>query len=75
MVMQSDVIYANLLGAKEKSIGSIAEIAWAYLLKKLVVIAMEKDNIHKHSFILSMTNVIFDNEKDALGYLKYINKK
>lgn len=51
-VKRSDIILVNLLGAKKASIGTTSEIAWAYLLGKIVVIVMEeKGNIHDHLFI------------------------
>lgn len=51
-VMSADAILVNVLGAKEKSIGTIFEVAWAFLLQKPVVLVMEKEgNCHQHAFM------------------------
>ena len=58
-VVNSDIILANFMEATERSIGSIYELAIAYYLNKLVVVAMpEDDHIHNHPFIRE-TGVIF----------------
>lgn len=47
-----DVLLVNLLGAKEKSIGTIMEIAWAYMLQTPIVCVMEKENnVHEHAML------------------------
>lgn len=54
-VRTCDVMLVNLLGAKEKSIGTVSEIAWAWLLGKPIVLVMEDSgNCHEHGFILEM---------------------
>lgn len=46
-VKQSDVLLVNLLSATTLSIGTIMELAWAYLLQKpAVVIIEDSGNIH-----------------------------
>jgi nucleoside 2-deoxyribosyltransferase len=48
-----DVLLVNMLGAKEKSIGTVMEIAWADLARIPIVLAMEDSgNVHEHSMIL-----------------------
>lgn len=47
-VRRSDIIFANFLGAKQVSIGSVAEIGMARALGKVTIILMEADNIHRH---------------------------
>ncbi len=47
-VRRSDIIFANFLGAKQISIGSVAEIGMARALGKVTIILMEADNIHRH---------------------------
>jgi nucleoside 2-deoxyribosyltransferase len=75
MVRQSDIVYANLLGADRVSIGSMMELAWGYQMEKHVVLVMEKDNVHKHCFVHEAADVIFDNTEDALEYLSFISLK
>jgi nucleoside 2-deoxyribosyltransferase len=51
-VMNSDIILVNLLGATKVSIGTVMEIAWADMLRKPVVLIMEKNgNVHDHAMI------------------------
>lgn len=51
-VMNSDIILVNLLGATKVSIGTVMEIAWADMLRKPVVLVMEKTgNVHDHAMI------------------------
>jgi nucleoside 2-deoxyribosyltransferase len=70
MVRQSDIVFANLVGAKTVSIGTVCELAWAFDNKKHVILAMEQGNIHRHAFVLEFADVLFENAKDALAYLK-----
>lgn len=48
-----DVLLVNFLGAKEPSIGTISEMAWAYMKRTPIVIAIEPDgsNPNEHLFI------------------------
>lgn len=51
-VMTADLIIMNLFGAKDVSIGSVMEIAWADMMNKPVVLIMEKEgNIHEHCML------------------------
>ena len=51
-VMTCDVIVANLLGAERVSIGTVMEIAWADMLRKPIVLVMEKTgNLHDHAMV------------------------
>ena len=53
-----DVILVNLLGAKQVSIGTVMEIAWADLCRTPIVAVMEKEgNPHHHGMVL-----------DAIGF-------
>lgn len=69
MVSQADVVYANLVGATEKSIGVVAELAWAYHLGKHVVVAMEAGNVHEHAFVMEMASIRYHDHESALAYL------
>jgi nucleoside 2-deoxyribosyltransferase len=49
------IILANFLDAERVSIGTVAEIAWAYQSRNPVVCVMEeKGNVHDHAFINEM---------------------
>lgn len=69
MVQQSDIVLANLLGSKQVSIGTVSELAWAFDAKKHVIVVMEKDNIHRHAFVLEFADVIFETTEEAFAYL------
>lgn len=70
MVTQSDIVYANLIGATERvSIGSMFELAWASILGKYVILAMDKESVHKHAFVLEAADAIFESSEEAETYL------
>lgn len=48
-----DVLLANLVGAKQVSIGTCLEIAWADLSRTPIVLAMEDGGVHEHGMILA----------------------
>lgn len=75
MIMNSDIVYINLLGTKMASIGSISELAWGDLEQKHTVVVMEKNNIHRHAFILEMADIVFEKEKEVIEYLRKLIKK
>lgn len=50
--MSCDIVLANLLGATRVSIGTMMEIAWADMLRKPIIIVMEKEgNLHDHAMV------------------------
>ena len=69
MVNWCDILYCNLTMAEIVSIGSTMELAWAHLLRKHTVLAMQSDNIHRHAFILEAADVVFESHEEALEYL------
>lgn len=51
-VRNCDLIVANFLGAERVSIGTVAEFGMARVLRKPVVLVMEREgNVHHHGFI------------------------
>jgi hypothetical protein len=75
MVLKADVIYANFLGTKIVSIGSMFELAWASFNNKLVIVTMEEDNIHRHAFVMEGASTIFTTEEETLDYLHKLSTK
>lgn len=69
MVSYADIILANLLNADRVSIGTMMELAWASLLNKHILVVMEKDNIHRHAFVLEASGTIFEDMQSAIKYL------
>lgn len=71
MVDQSDVIYANLTESGERvSIGTCMELAWGHDKGKHTIVAMNKDNIHRHAFVLEAADIVFETHKEAMEYLR-----
>ncbi len=64
-VMRADAILVNLLGAKKVSIGTVMEIAWADLLRKPIIVAMEPENIHSHSMLRESSNYLVPTLEEA----------
>jgi len=66
-VHRADIVLVNLLGAEDKSIGSVFELGWATNKGKLIVIVMDKDgNPHDHGFIKAVADVILDDLDKAV---------
>jgi len=60
-VQRSDAIFVNVLRAKEVSIGTVTEIAWARAFNKPVILIMEKKgNPHQHSMFLHSCGFVTD---------------
>ena len=70
MVTQSDVVLTDLTGMKTNSIGCTMELAWASLMGKHTIVVMEKDNTHRHAFILEAADVVFEQLGEAFLYLE-----
>lgn len=60
-IMSCDMLFVNLLGAKNVSIGTVMEIAWADLLRKPIVLVIDSDNIHDHPMIKEVVGFQVDN--------------
>ena len=51
-IMNCDLVMMNLLGAKNISIGTMAELGWADAYRKPIVLVMEPEgNPHDHAFV------------------------
>jgi nucleoside 2-deoxyribosyltransferase len=57
-VRTCDAVLVNLLGAERVSVGTVIEIAWADAYRVPSVIAMEKDNPHRHAMINEVAGLI-----------------
>jgi nucleoside 2-deoxyribosyltransferase len=65
-VRRSDVVLANFLGATERSVGSIVEIAVAYDRNIPVVVVLEPGNPNDHMFIREMAAVRTETLDDGI---------
>lgn len=71
-VKQADLIFMNLLGAKERSIGTIVEMGWADAFRVPVLLCMEKEgNIHEHLFMRQMATYVVDNVDEGVFIAKH----
>lgn len=68
-VSTSDALLINFEGATEASIGTVAEIAWAWILRKPIVIIMDDNNIHKHGFITQMAPLIAEDLDEGIDLI------
>jgi nucleoside 2-deoxyribosyltransferase len=71
-VMRSDVILVNLWGAKEVSIGTVMEIAWADMLRKPVVLVIDKGNVHNHPMLLECCPFVAEDLDTSVKLVKSI---
>jgi len=67
-VVTADIVLVNLLPAKQVSIGTMFELAWAMQKRKIVVIVMQEGNIHDHPFVRE-SGVIFTRLDYAVEYI------
>jgi len=65
-----DLLFINLLGAKQFSVGTISEIAAAHMLNKPIVLVMERWNIHDHPFVTEPPIYWVDNLDKAIALTK-----
>jgi len=70
MVGQSDIVLIDLTGAERVSIGCMFELAWAMNMNKHTIVVMEKENIHRHAFVIDSADIIFESLVDALNYFE-----
>jgi nucleoside 2-deoxyribosyltransferase len=72
-VSTSNLVLVNFLGAERVSIGTVAEIAFAWKDRIPVVLICEEDNIHwKHPFIEQMVSFRVDALEDAVDLVASI---
>lgn len=69
MVRKADIIFANLLNTKNVSIGSVAELAWAWDHHKHIVLCMQEDSMHNHAFIRAMSPIRYNTFDKCINYL------
>lgn len=67
------ILIVNLLGAQKASVGTIAEISWAWHLKIPTIVIMENDdNPHEHPFIREQTSFRVNTVHRAIAVAKSI---
>jgi len=73
MLEQADIVYVNLASSTQVSIGSLFELAWAYHLRKHVVLVMDPQGgpsgeIYRHAFVLECADILFETHEEAMEY-------
>lgn len=71
-VKKADILFVNLLNAGKASIGTIAEIAWAYQVRKPVIVVMEQGNPHWHPFIIGMASILVHTLSEGINVLNQL---
>jgi nucleoside 2-deoxyribosyltransferase len=74
MVSLCDIFWLNVLRGKPDyaSIGGVSELSFAWLQHKhtiLTIPPVEVPNVHRHAFVLEMSDIIYHTEEDTLDYL------
>ena len=65
----SDIVLMDLSGVDKISIGCVSEMAWAYALRKIIVLVMEPGNIHEHAMINHEQSIRYHTIEEAMDYL------
>jgi nucleoside 2-deoxyribosyltransferase len=72
-VYHADALLVNFLGVNVASIGSCIELGWADAWGKLVVVAMEPENVHQHPMVRRICNdIILPSVEEAAHALRKI---
>lgn len=76
MVKKADIVFLYLSDCGDRvSIGSVMELAWAHDSGKHTIVVMDKNNIHRHAFVLEAADVIFETLAEGIDYLYQFNGK
>lgn len=69
-VDKADILFVDFTNAVDRvSIGSVAEMSRGFVKGKLIITVMQKENIHRHAFVLEMSSIIFETIEEAFAYL------
>lgn len=71
-VRTCDLLFVNLLDAKQVSIGTVSEIAAAYTLQKPIILVMEEGGIHDHPFVTEPSLYWVGNLDKAIALTKMV---
>jgi nucleoside 2-deoxyribosyltransferase len=67
---RADILLVNLLGATDKSLGTLMEVAWAYLSGKFIVVVMEPEgNPHDHTFTREAASIVPPTIEEGVDYI------
>ena len=69
---RSDLVLCNVIGAKEKSLGSAIEFGWADSARVPIVLAMEPGNVHEHAMVNEVASFIVPTIEEATAIVRAI---
>ncbi len=69
-----DILFANLLGTKEVSIGTVMEIQRGHDRGRYVLVIMEEGNIHDHPFVQEAASLVVGSLEDALRVVEKLGR-
>lgn len=70
--LNADLVFCNLLNAKQVSIGCMIELGWADALRIPIVTIMEKTNIHNHSIVNEISSFIVNDLDSGIDVVKQV---
>lgn len=66
-VERCDVMLVNLAeSGKRTSIGTMFELAWAWLYRKVIILVLPKENVHEHAFVRQAASMRVETLGEAL---------
>ena len=72
-VMRADLLFFNLMdNGNRVSIGSVIEVGWGDMLRKPIVIVMDKANLHNHAMVREAAGFVVDNLDEAIWITKAV---
>ena len=70
-VDKADILFVDFTNAVDRvSIGSVAEMSRGFAKGKLIVTVMQKENIHRHAFVIELSSIIFETIDEAYNYFE-----
>lgn len=75
-VKNSDILVVNLdtFGDNRPPVGTLFEMAWAYLLRKPIITIAKEAHYKFHPFIANSSSVIVPKVEDAVKHILYYQK-
>lgn len=69
-VMEADLIFMNVQGAKSVSIGTTVELGWADAFRKPIVLVTDKEGPHNHAFFTGLATYVCHDVATAIDCTK-----
>ncbi len=67
---RSNLIFCNLLGTTQPSIGSMIEFGWADAMRIPIVCCMEEGNIHHHGMVVTVASWVVPTLEEGIAITK-----